>query len=87
MFTNPKLLVLDEATSALDGLTEAAISEQVSKLKGKTTVILIAHRLSTARTADKVVYIDSGEIRHIGTFDEVRNAIPDFDEQAKLMGL
>jgi ABC-type multidrug transport system fused ATPase/permease subunit len=87
MFTNPKLLVLDEATSALDGLTEAAISEEVSKLKGNTTVVLIAHRLSTARNADKVVYIDGGEVRHIGTFDEVRSAIPDFEEQAKLMGL
>ncbi len=87
VFTNPKLLVLDEATSALDGMTEAAISDQVSKLKGNTTVVLIAHRLSTARNADKVVYIDSGEVKKIGTFDQVRNTIPDFDEQAKLMGL
>jgi ABC-type multidrug transport system fused ATPase/permease subunit len=50
-------------------------------------VILIAHRLSTVRNADKVVYLSDGQIRCVGTFDEVRNAIPDFADQAKLMGL
>ncbi len=86
-FTNPKLLVLDEATSALDGVTEAGISEEISKIKGTKTVILIAHRLSTVRNADKVVYLSDGQVRSVGTFNEVRNAIPDFADQAKLMGL
>ena len=87
MFTNPKLLVLDEATSSLDGLTEAAISEAVLGLKGSVTVIMIAHRLSTVRNADLVVYMESGKIVATGTFEEVRNQVPDFDNQAKLMGL
>lgn len=87
MFTNPKLLVLDEATSSLDGVTEVAISDEISKLKGETTVVMIAHRLSTARNADKVVYIAEGEVKSVGTFDEVRNRIPDFNQQANLMGL
>ncbi|MCX6016404.1 MAG: ABC transporter ATP-binding protein [Chloroflexales bacterium] len=87
MFTNPKLLVLDEATSSLDGLTEAAISEAVLGLKGSVTVIMIAHRLSTVRGADLVVYMESGRIIATGTFEEVRNQVPDFDNQAKLMGL
>lgn len=87
MFTNPKLLVLDEATSSLDGLTEAAISEAVLGLKGSVTVIMIAHRLSTVRGADLVVYMESGRIVATGTFEEVRNQVPDFDNQAKLMGL
>ena len=87
LFTSPKLLVLDEATSALDGETEAKIADSLIRIKGDTTVILIAHRLSTVRNSDKVIYLEHGEIRASGTFDEVRNAVPAFDNQANLMGL
>jgi ABC-type multidrug transport system fused ATPase/permease subunit len=87
MFTKPKMLVLDEATSALDGQTEADISDAIHRLKGSTTVVMIAHRLSTVRNADLVLYMDSGRIISQGTFDEVRSAVPDFDRQAQLMGL
>jgi len=87
MFTRPHLLVLDEATSALDGETEANISEAINALRGSTTVVMIAHRLSTVRNADLVVYISNGKILAKGTFNEVRHAVADFDRQAKLMGL
>jgi len=87
LFTKPKLLVLDEATSALDGGTEESISADIQKLKGSTTVVLIAHRLSTVRDADLVLYMESGEIVSRGTFEEVRSDVPDFDRQARLMGL
>ena len=87
MFTKPKMLVLDEATSALDGQTEADISDAIQNLKGSTTVIMIAHRLSTVRNADLVLYMDSGRIISRGSFEEVRKAVPDFDRQAQLMGL
>lgn len=87
MFTNPKLLVLDEATSALDGSTEASISEAIQAMRGDVTVVMIAHRLSTVRAADKVIYLDSGMILASGNFEEVRNLVPDFDHQAQLMGL
>lgn len=87
LFTKPKLLVLDEATSALDGETEANISTAIKSLKGEVTVILIAHRLSTIREADQVVYLENGKIISVGTFDEVRSAVPNFDHQASLMGL
>jgi ATP-binding cassette, subfamily B, bacterial PglK len=86
MFTNPKLLVLDEATSSLDGITEFAISEAINALKGSVTVIMIAHRLSTARSADLVVYIDRGRLIASGSFEDVRAQVPDFDQQAKLIG-
>jgi ABC-type multidrug transport system fused ATPase/permease subunit len=85
--TNPKLLVLDEATSAMDGGTELEITEQLEALRGTTSIILIAHRLSTVKNADKVVYIDAGQIVAQGKFDEVRRLVPDFDLQAKLMGM
>ena len=87
MFTHPQLLVLDEATSSLDGVTEASISESFQALRGETTIVMIAHRLSTVRNADIVVYLSKGKIVSAGTFSEVRKAVPDFDHQAKLMGL
>ena len=87
LYTNPKLLVLDEATSALDGQTEADFSEAISAMKGNVTVILIAHRLSTVRKADLVVYIDEGKIQSLGTFEQVRKEVTNFDTQAALMGL
>jgi ABC-type multidrug transport system fused ATPase/permease subunit len=87
MFTKPRLLVLDEATSALDGETEANIADAIQNMKGKVTVVMIAHRLSTVREADKVIYMDGGKIIATGTFDEVRRTVPDFDRQAQLMGL
>lgn len=87
MFTRPHLLVLDEATSSLDGETEASISEAIHSLRGSTTVVLIAHRLSTVRNVDTVVYLSNGKVLASGSFDEVRQAVPDFDRQAKIMGL
>jgi len=87
MFTKPKLLVLDEATSALDGQTESDISSAILELKGNVTVVMIAHRLSTVRFADLVVYIDGGKIIAQGSFEQVRSQVPNFEKQAQLMGL
>ncbi len=87
LFTNPKLIVLDEATSALDAETEQIVSNSINSLRGKTTVVLIAHRLATVRNADKVCYIENGQIKGFGSFDQVRTAVPNFDRQANLLGL
>ena len=87
MFTKPQLLVLDEATSSLDGETEANISDSINAMKGNVTVVMIAHRLSTVRNADLVVYLENGSIIATGSFESVRNQVPDFDRQAQLMGL
>jgi len=87
MFTRPHLLVLDEATSSLDAETEANISEAIHGLRGLTTVVIIAHRLSTVRSADQVVYLSDGNAVASGTFDEVRRAVPDLDRQAKIVGI
>lgn len=87
LLTKPKLLVLDEATSALDGETEANIAEALSSLEGAVTVILIAHRLSSVRNSKKVIYLNEGRVLCQGPFEYVRNEVPDFDKQAKLMGL
>ena len=87
LFTRPKLLILDEATSSLDGDTEFAIARAIGELKGKVTVVMIAHRLSTVRQADLILYFEKGQLVSRGSFEDVRAAVPDFDRQAKLMGL
>lgn len=87
LLTAPKLLILDEATSSLDGKTEYEISEAINALDESITVILVAHRLSTVREMSKVVYLASGEMVATGNFEEIRKMVPDFDEQAELMGL
>jgi ABC-type multidrug transport system fused ATPase/permease subunit len=87
LLTEPKLLVMDEATSSLDSETEARVSKSIQDLRGQVTLLVVAHRLSTVRMADRIIYIDAGKIISEGTFEEVRKVVPDFDEQAKLMGL
>lgn len=87
LFTNPKLLVLDEATSALDAETENDITQALNKLRGKVSLVIVAHRLSTVRNADLVSYMEDGKILKAGTFAEVRQSVANFDNQARLMGL
>ena len=87
LFTDPSLLVLDEATSALDAETEQAVSQAIDELGSSVTRITIAHRLATVMHADKVIYLDAGRIVASGKFDEVRKLVPEFDQQAKLLGL
>ncbi len=68
---NPAILILDEATSALDNTTEILIQAALDELcKGRTTIV-VAHRLSTIRTADTIAVVDSGKIKEIGTHDEL----------------
>ena len=87
LLTKPKVLVLDEATSSLDSITESKISHAIQELKGTVTVIVIAHRLSTVKFADQVIYMSRGKVEAHGTFEELRRKVPDFDLQANLMGL
>jgi ABC-type bacteriocin/lantibiotic exporter with double-glycine peptidase domain len=87
LYTQPKLLILDEATSALDGLVEKEVSLALGNIKSKMSVVIIAHRLSTVQLADTIIYIKDGKIQAMGSFDELRLRVPDFDEQAKLSGL
>ncbi len=87
LYTRPHLLVLDEATSALDAETEQAVATTIEELGGQVTTIVIAHRLSTVRSADLVLYLEDGRAVAQGTFDEVRSQVPALDRQAGLMGL
>jgi len=87
MITKPQVLILDEATSSLDSQTEQNITESILKMGGKVTVIVIAHRLSTVKSADIVAYLEDGKLKSVGSFEKVRHDVPDFDKQAKLLGI
>jgi ATP-binding cassette, subfamily B, bacterial PglK len=86
LFTKPSLIVFDESTSALDAVTEQNITDAVLALRGQTTVIIIAHRLSTVKKADKLLYLENGKLIAEGTFTEIKNQVPEFKKQAELMG-
>ena len=68
---NPPVLILDEATSALDSVTEAKIQKTFEKLSAGRTTIVIAHRLSTVKNADRIAVIDRGEIKELGSHEEL----------------
>ncbi len=87
LFTNPKLLVLDEATSSLDVKTESEITSAISSLSGRVTVVIVAHRLSTVRAVDQLIYLKDGGVIACGSFDMVKTKVPEFAEQASLMGM
>ena len=87
LLTRPKLIVLDEATSALDSETEASIGKSLKSLRGIATVVLVSHRLSLVRDFDQIVFMEEGRVRCIGTFDEVRKKVKDFDHQASILGI
>ncbi|MFM9127753.1 MAG: ATP-binding cassette domain-containing protein, partial [Solirubrobacterales bacterium] len=71
LYRRPSVLVLDEATSALDNETERKISEALNSLHGQLTTVVIAHRLSTVRSCDRIVYLEEGRVSGIGTFEEL----------------
>ncbi len=87
LYMDPLVLVLDEATSALDTATEAAVATAINNLQGDVTVISVAHRLSTIRDCDQVLFMNEGTIESRGTFEEVVAANPAFAQQAALAGL
>jgi ABC-type multidrug transport system fused ATPase/permease subunit len=78
LYLESKFIVLDEATSALDGTMEKNITDHLNTLKEFATIVIVAHRLSSIKTADTVIYLDKGEIAGTGTFLELQNNLPNF---------
>ncbi|MHC1699611.1 MAG: ABC transporter ATP-binding protein [Humidesulfovibrio sp.] len=71
LYRRPEVLIFDEATSSLDTKSEKQIQQTIMRLKGSVTMILVAHRLSTVEGCDRLVWIESGRVRQIGTPAEV----------------
>ncbi|MEW2312579.1 ABC transporter ATP-binding protein [Streptomyces sp. NPDC006864] len=71
LLRHPRLLLLDEVTSQLDAVNEQALREVILELAERTTVLVIAHRLSTVRHADRIVVLEEGRVRTAGTHEEL----------------
>jgi ABC-type multidrug transport system fused ATPase/permease subunit len=84
IYHSPAVLVMDEATSALDGVTESAVLDAIKNLTRLKTLILITHRVDTARDCDLLYLVDHGRITAEGTFDELINSNPKFRSMAKV---
>ena len=78
LFKDIEILILDEATSALDSETEKEIQKNIDALKGKYTVLIVAHRLSTIKNADIIYYLSKGNIVNSGSFEELKHKLKDF---------
>jgi ATP-binding cassette, subfamily B, bacterial PglK len=83
LYHEPQLLVLDEATAALDPVTEREVVEAIEKLRGAQTVVVVAHRLSTVRSCDRIVLLKDGQVAQVGTWDELSATNPDFQRMVR----
>ena len=87
LYPEPALVVMDEATSALDAESEYEIGQALSELRGKVTVVLIAHRLNTVQHADIVFLVDKGKVVDSGTFSSIRSRNPNIARAIDLMSI
>jgi len=87
LYRNPSILFLDEVTSALDAETEHAVMSSIQELRGTITVVIVAHRLSTVQHADQVIYVENGKILGVGSFEELRQSLPQLQRQIELGAL
>ncbi|MBW5425565.1 ATP-binding cassette domain-containing protein [Streptomyces sp. BG9H] len=82
LLRKPRLLLLDEATSQLDAVNELALRDVVTEVSREVTVLVVAHRLSTVTLADRIVVMDAGKVRAVGTHAELVAADPLYGELA-----
>ena len=73
VLADPKILILDEATSQVDTRTEALITEAMEKLMEGRTSFVIAHRLFTIRNSDAIIFMEEGDIKEVGTHEQLMN--------------
>jgi ATP-binding cassette subfamily C protein len=85
LYTKPGLLIMDEATSALDAESEAEIQRALDSMRGRVTVVLIAHRLNTIQHADNVILVEDGQVKDSGTFKELIARNPSVERVVDLM--
>ncbi len=84
LYRSPRVIILDEATSALDNETEHKITRTLRSLQGDITTVVVAHRLSTVKHVDQLLFLNGGRVEALGSFEEVRRSSPDFARLVKL---
>ena len=84
LYRDPEIIILDEATSALDVQVEHEITEMLKQISTSKTIIAIAHRLSTLKACNKLIYMKDGAIVDIGTFEELSSHYKEFEQLVKL---
>lgn len=84
LFSNPSVLILDEATSALDNVTERGIIDALRNLPRDITTIVIAHRLSTVKHANRIFFLEHGQLIDQGTYEQLVDTNPAFAQMAQL---
>ncbi len=87
LYRDPEILILDEATSALDVQVEHEITDMLKNLSSSKTIIAIAHRLSTLKACNKLIYMKEGKIVDIGTFTQLSELYPEFENLVKLSSI
>ena len=87
IYRNPTVIFLDEPTSALDSETEHEIANLIDSLRGSVTVFTVAHRISTIKNADQIIYFNRGTVIGLGTYSQLRESLPDFENQVQLSSL
>ncbi|WP_224999071.1 ABC transporter ATP-binding protein [Cesiribacter sp. SM1] len=87
LYKEVDFLFMDEATSALDSETEKSIQENIDQLKGKYTIIIIAHRLSTVKDADRIIYLKNGVVENEGSFDMLKESSNRFKKMVEMNNL
>lgn len=84
LYSEPDILILDEATSSLDLETESEICAKLNELKGEKTIIVIAHRISTIKSADRIIFLENGQITGNAPYEELISQNAEFKKLAEL---
>jgi ATP-binding cassette, subfamily B, bacterial PglK len=82
LYRRPSVLVFDEGTSALDNTTERELMAAFDRLRGERTIVMVAHRLTTVKGADRIVYLDDGRVSGVGTYDSLLSTHSGFQRLA-----
>ncbi|MGI5940569.1 MAG: ABC transporter ATP-binding protein [Thermoleophilia bacterium] len=82
LYRRPEVLIFDEGTSALDNATEQGLMDSLTHLRGTHTILLVAHRLSTVRDADRVIFVENGRVAGVDTFDKLCESNASFRQMA-----